>query len=110
MATPTTLIAVLKAVAYGWRQEQIAENAQAISALGRQLYERVRTLADHVEEVGKALGKAVAAHNRAVGSMENRVFPAARRFKELGAASGDDIPTIEPIEQAPRLFTDSDKS
>ncbi|MAG72111.1 MAG: DNA recombination protein RmuC [Acidobacteria bacterium] len=110
MATPTTLIAVLKAVAYGWRQEQIAENAQAISALGRQLYERVRTLADHVEEVGRALGKAVAAHNRAVGSMENRVFPAARRFKELGAASGDDIPTVEPIEQAPRLFTDLDKS
>ena len=109
MATPTTLIAVLKAVAYGWRQEQIAENAQAISELGRQLYDRVRTLADHVEDVGKSLGRAVAAYNRAVGSMETRVFPSARRFKELGAAAGEDIPTVEPVEQAPRLFTDLDK-
>ena len=109
LATPTTLIAVLKAVAYGWRQEQIAENAQAISELGRQLYDRVRTLADHVEEVGKSLGRAVAAYNRAVGSMETRVFPSARRFKELGAATGEDIPTVEPVEQAPRLFTDLDK-
>lgn len=110
LATPTTLIAVLKAVAYGWRQEQIAENAQAISELGRQLYDRVRTLADHVEDVGKSLGRAVAAYNRAVGSMETRVFPSARRFKELGAATGEDIPTVEPVEQAPRLFTDLDKS
>ncbi len=109
LATPTTLIAVLKAVAYGWRQEQIAENAQAISELGRQLYDRVRTLADHVEDVGKSLGRAVAAYNRAVGSMETRVFPSARRFKELGATSGEDIPTVEPVEQAPRLFTDLDK-
>ena len=109
LATPTTLIAVLKAVAYGWRQEQIAENAQAISELGRQLYDRVRTLADHVEDVGKSLGRAVAAYNRAVGSMETRVFPSARRFKELGAATGEDIPTVEPVEQAPRLFTDLDK-
>lgn len=109
LATPTTLIAVLKAVAYGWRQEQIAENAQAISELGRQLYDRVRTLADHVEDVGKSLGRAVAAYNRAVGSMETRVFPSARRFKELGAATGEDITTVEPVEQAPRLFTDLDK-
>ena len=110
LATPTTLIAVLKAVAYGWRQEQIAENAQAISELGRQLYDRVRTLAEHVEDVGKSLGKAVGAYNRAVGSIETRVFPSARRFKELGAASGDDIPTVEALDQAPRLFTDLDKS
>ena len=109
LATPTTLIAVLKAVAYGWRQAQIAENAQAISELGRQLYERLRTLADHMEDVGKSLGRSVAAYNRAVGSMETRVFPSARRFKELGAAPGEEIPVAEPVDEAPRLFTDLDK-
>lgn len=105
MATPTTLIALLRAVAYGWRQEQIAKNAQEISNLGRQLYERMRTLAEHIGEVGKGLEKANISYNNAVGSMEARVLPAARKFKELGAATGAEVPLIQPIDTTPRVFT-----
>jgi DNA recombination protein RmuC len=102
-------------VAYGWRQERIAENAQEISDLGRQLYERMRTLAEHITEVGKGLEKANAAYNSAVGSMEARVLPAARRFKDLGAASGEELPLVQPIETTPRAlsvpeFTEDTKS
>jgi DNA recombination protein RmuC len=102
VATPTTLIALLRSIAYGWRQEQLAQNAGEISALGRQLYERLRVLTTHVGEVGASLGRATAAFNRAVGSMESRVLPSARRFRDLGAAGGEDLPLLEPIDERPR--------
>lgn len=104
MATPTTLISLLRAIAYGWRQEQIAKNAQEISALGKDLYERMRTLAEHISEIGKGLGKANESYNKAVGSLESRVLPAARRFKELGAATGDDIQVLNSVETTPRAI------
>ncbi|MFH1076847.1 MAG: DNA recombination protein RmuC [Pseudomonadota bacterium] len=108
LATPTTLIALLRAVAYGWRQEQVARNAQEISDLGKQLYERMATLAEHIANIGRGLEKASTAYNSAVGSIEARVMPAARRFKELGAVSGPDVPIIQSVEATPRQMTASE--
>ncbi len=105
LATPTTLLTVLRAVGYGWRQEQIAENARQISELGRQLYERMAVLADHLNTMGKALGRATEAYNKAVGSLESRVLPAARRFRELGAVAGEEIPLLETVDQEPRQLS-----
>lgn len=102
IASPTTLIALLKAVGYGWRQERIAENATEISALGRTLYERVRTCASHLERLGRSLDQSVERYNDAIGSLERSVLPAARRFKDLGAAASEDIPELEPVDHSTR--------
>ena len=105
VATPTTLVALLRAIAYGWQQDKVATNAEGIRKLGSELYDRLRTLASHFDSVGTALGRAVNAYNAFVGSMETRVLPSARRFRDLGAAGGDDIAPLAPIEQAPRQRT-----
>jgi DNA recombination protein RmuC len=104
IATPTTFIGLLLTAAYGWRQEQVAENAQRISELGRQVHERLAILIEHFAGVGKSLEKSVEAYNRAVGSLETRVLPAARRFPELDSGSGKPIPGLDPIVQTPRVL------
>lgn len=102
LASPITLIALLRAVAYGWRQEQATKNAQEISALGKELYDRIRKFVEHFEGVGTNLKKAVEAYNQAAGSLERRVMVSTRKFQELGAASGEEMPEVEPIDEAPR--------
>jgi DNA recombination protein RmuC len=102
LATPTTLIALLRAVAYGWRQEQLAENAEKISALGQELHERIVKMADHLVRMGSGLKRAVDSYNDAVGSIESRVLVTARRFQELGVGSTQEVAEIKPVDEQPR--------
>ncbi len=104
LATPTTLISLLKAVSYGWRQEKMAQNAQAISDLARVLHERIVTFASHMNNLGRHLGQSVQSYNQAVGSLESRVLPAARRFKEMGVSSKTPLKETKKVEQLPRTL------
>ncbi len=106
LATPTTLIALLKAVAYGWREEQLAENAREISELGQELHKRIADVAGHVSRLGKNLASSVDAYNSMVGSLESRVLVSARRFQVLGAASAaKEVEAGVPVERTPRSLT-----
>lgn len=105
IATPTTLISLLKVVALGWKEEQIADNAKKIQALGEELHKRVATLTQHLENLGKAVGKTVEHYNKFVGSFETQVVSQARKFKELGADSPKELPAegeIAVVETVPR--------
>ncbi len=102
LATPATLIALLKAAAYGWRQEDVSRNAQVIADLGRQLYDRAATFADHLDKVGRGLETASKAYNSAVGSFETQLLPGARKFSELGAQGTKSLGEPGPVETAPR--------
>ena len=105
LATPTTLIALLKAAAYGWRQEAVSKNADEISALGRQLYDRIAAFAENLEKVGRGLDAAVRGYNTAVGSFEGTVLPGARKFAELGAKGAKDLSPPNLVESTPREIT-----
>ena len=103
-ASPTTLIALLRAVAYGWQQQAMEENARKISELGRNLYEAARVLGGHFETLGSRLKGALDAYNSAVGSLEGNVLVKARKFKEYQAANGEEIRALEPIDRVPRML------
>lgn len=104
ITTPATMVALAKSVAYGWRQEQSAKNAQEIAELGRELYRRMAVMADHMGKVGDSIGQTVTRYNALLGSVESRVMPQARKFKELGAGdAGIDIAAPTQLETAPRL-------
>lgn len=104
LASPTTLIALLRAVSYGWQQQAVAENARQISELGKQLYDRIATWAGHLASAQKSLRQTVDRFNEAMGSLERTVLPSARRFKDLGIASTKDVDAAELIDQSPRAL------
>jgi DNA recombination protein RmuC len=105
LASPSTLLAHLRGVALGWREQRLAEEAETIATLGRDLHHRFTTFAGHLNGVGTALGRAVDAYNKTVGSLERSVLPQARRFEELGAGSTRTITAVDPVEQQPRSLS-----
>jgi DNA recombination protein RmuC len=104
VTTPSTLMALLKVIAYGWRQTRVTENAREIRELGQDLHKRLNVFVGHLQKIGRSLGNAVEAFNSAVGSMERNVLPQARKFPELGATSDAPIEPVDPIEKAVRAL------
>jgi DNA recombination protein RmuC len=105
LTTPASLIALLKAAAYGWRQEAVSKNAEAIAALGRELHDRVSNFAEHLDNIGSGLKSALGNYNKAVGSYEGALLPGARKLAELGAKGAKELPSPAPLEIAPREVT-----
>jgi DNA recombination protein RmuC len=105
IATPTTLIALLKAISYGWQQEQRAANADEVGKLGKELYDRMRTFVSYFADIGRNLDRALESYNKGVGSLEARVLVTARKFKERGAIAGEEIETIEPVDKSTRTLS-----
>ncbi|MBM3784391.1 MAG: DNA recombination protein RmuC [Acidobacteria bacterium] len=104
LSTPATLVALLKAVAWGWKQEKVSENARELRDLGRTLYDRIRALAENFTDVQRGLARTTAAFNKTVGTFENGVMPSARRFHELGASTGDAMLPPPPVDSVPRAL------
>jgi DNA recombination protein RmuC len=103
LATPTSIIALLRIIAYGWRQQAVAENAEKIRELGEQLYKRINTFTEHLVSLGRSLSSSVDHFNRAVGSLERQVLPGARRFTELGIHAAEQLEELEQLEKIARL-------
>lgn len=108
LATPTSLVALLRAVAYGWRQEQLAENAEIIREVGEELYQRLATFSGHLQKVGKSLEGSMKAYNSAVGSFDSRVLPGAQKFTELGISEKKTIEDLQQIETGLRQIQQGD--
>ncbi|ADE55046.1 DNA recombination protein RmuC [Coraliomargarita akajimensis] len=103
LATPTTLIALLKAIAYGWQQEAIAREAKEISALGKELYDRIGVVAGYMTDLGKSLGQSVDRYNKTVKSIDGRLLVTARKFEALDSSTGDALPEVKAVEKQPAL-------
>jgi DNA recombination protein RmuC len=102
IATPSSFVALLKAVAYGWRQTSLAQNAETIRSLGEDLYRRLAVFTEHLSRMGRQLGSTVDSFNNAIGSLERQVLPGARKFTELGVRPGREIESLEPIDRLTR--------
>ncbi|MBI2833740.1 MAG: DNA recombination protein RmuC [Acidobacteria bacterium] len=103
-ASPLTLLALLRAVAFGWRQERLAEEAASVRAIGRDLYDRIHEMSEQWDEVAASLSRTVEAYNHAIGSLENRVLVSARQLRDLGAGTAESIPNLDPIDRQPRAM------
>lgn len=109
IATPTTLIGLLRAIAYGWKQDKLSRHAEEVSKLGHELYKRITDMGDHWSKVGRSLASSVDAYNKAVGSLETRVLVSARKFKEMGAAARSiECDTLEGVDRIPRIIQADD--
>lgn len=102
LATPTSFVALLRAVAYGWRQQSLAENAEQIRTVGEELYGRMATFGEHLSKVGSSLDTSVNHFNKAVGSFDTRILPSARKFAEMGISAKKEIPAVEQVEKTTR--------
>ena len=107
LATPTSLVALLRAIAFGWRQDALTENAEIIRKVGEDLYQRLGTFAEHLTKMGRSLDASVAAYNKAVGSFDTRILPGARKFTELGITAKSELAEADPIERAARAVQPS---